>query len=53
MKRVAVVEDNADNRLLLRAMIGERYEITDSRTLFEDETHGSSQQPAPLSITAA
>lgn len=27
MKRIGVVEDNADNRLLLRALIEDRYEI--------------------------
>jgi len=29
MKMIAVVEDNADNRLLLRAFLGDRYEITE------------------------
>lgn len=29
MKTIAVVEDNADNRLLLRAFLGDRYEITE------------------------
>ncbi len=27
MKRVAIVEDNEDNRLLLRAIVGDRYEL--------------------------
>jgi CheY-like chemotaxis protein len=29
MKTIAVVEDNADNRLLLRAFLGDRYEIAE------------------------
>ena len=29
MTTLAVVEDNADNRLLLRALLGERYEIVE------------------------
>jgi len=29
MKRLAVVEDNADNRLLLQAILGDRYELTE------------------------
>ena len=27
MKRIAIVEDNADNRLLLQAILGEQYEV--------------------------
>jgi CheY-like chemotaxis protein len=29
MPKIAVVEDNADNRLLLQAILGERYELTE------------------------
>ena len=29
MKTVAVVEDNADNRLLLQALLGERYDVVE------------------------
>ncbi len=29
MKSIAVIEDNADNRLLLRAFLGDRYEIAE------------------------
>jgi CheY-like chemotaxis protein len=29
MKTIAVVEDNADNRLLLHAFLGDKYEITE------------------------
>jgi two-component system, cell cycle response regulator DivK len=29
MTRVAVVEDNADNRLLLQALLGEQYELVE------------------------
>ena len=29
MKQVAIVEDNADNRLLLRAILSGRYELTE------------------------
>jgi CheY-like chemotaxis protein len=32
MKTIAVVEDNADNRLLLRAFLGDRYGITEFET---------------------
>jgi CheY-like chemotaxis protein len=32
MKTIAVVEDNADNRLLLRAFLGGRYEIVEFET---------------------
>lgn len=32
MARIAVVEDNADNRLLLRALLGELHEITEFET---------------------
>lgn len=32
MKTIAVVEDNADNRLLLRAFLGDRYEIVEYET---------------------
>ena len=29
MKKIAIVEDNADNRLLLRAILGESYQLTE------------------------
>lgn len=29
MKRIAIVEDNADNRLLLSVILGDRYEIAE------------------------
>ena len=32
MKTIAVVEDNADNRLLLHAFLGDRYELVDYET---------------------
>jgi two-component system cell cycle response regulator DivK len=32
MKTIAVVEDNADNRLLLRAFLGDRYDIAEFET---------------------
>lgn len=32
MKRIAVVEDNADNRLLLRAFLGDTFEIVEYET---------------------
>lgn len=32
MKRIAVVEDNADNRLLLRALLDERFHIVEFET---------------------
>jgi len=32
MKTIAVVEDNADNRLLLHAFLGDRYEIVEYET---------------------
>ena len=32
MKTIAVVEDNADNRLLLHAFLGDRYQITEYET---------------------
>ncbi len=32
MKTIAVVEDNADNRLLLRAFLGDLYEIVEYET---------------------
>ena len=32
MKTIAVVEDNADNRLLLRAFLGDQYEIVEYET---------------------
>jgi len=35
MKKIAVIEDNPDNRLLLRAILEERYEITDYESGFE------------------
>jgi CheY-like chemotaxis protein len=35
MKRIAVIEDNPDNRLLLRAILEERYEINDYESGFD------------------
>jgi CheY-like chemotaxis protein len=35
MKRIAVIEDNPDNRLLLRAILEERYEIIDYESGFD------------------
>lgn len=35
MKRIAYVEENADNRLLVRAILGERYEIDEYETGLE------------------
>ena len=32
MKTIAVVEDNADNRLLLHAFLGDAYEIVEYET---------------------
>ncbi len=32
MRNIAVVEDNADNRLLLQVLLGDRYEITEYET---------------------
>lgn len=32
MKRIALIEDNPDNRLLVQAMIGDRYEIDEYET---------------------
>ncbi|MFA6560352.1 MAG: response regulator [Verrucomicrobiia bacterium] len=29
MKKIAIVEDNPDNRLLVRAILGERYEVAE------------------------
>ena len=35
MKKIAVVEDNEDNRLLMRALLGEQYAVTEYATGFE------------------
>jgi two-component system cell cycle response regulator DivK len=35
MKKIAVIEDNPDNRLLLRAILEDRYEISDYESGFE------------------
>ena len=32
MKRIAVIEDNPDNRLLVRAILEDRYELTEFKT---------------------
>jgi len=32
MKRIAVVEDNADNRLLLQALLGDQFQLTEYET---------------------
>lgn len=45
MKKIAVIEDNPDNRLLLRAILEERYEITDYESGFEALTVLSAQRP--------
>ena len=45
MKRIAVIEDNPDNRLLLRAILEERYEITDYESGFEALTRLPTQPP--------
>jgi two-component system cell cycle response regulator DivK len=45
MKRIAVIEDNPDNRLLLRAILEERYEITDYESGFEALTRLPAQPP--------
>ena len=35
MKKIAVIEDNPDNRLLLRAILEERYEIVEFESGFD------------------
>jgi len=45
MKRIAVIEDNPDNRLLLRAILEERYEITDYESGFEALARLPAQPP--------
>jgi CheY-like chemotaxis protein len=45
MKKIAVIEDNPDNRLLLRAILEDRYEITDYESGFEALTALSAQRP--------
>ena len=45
MKRIAVIEDNPDNRLLLRAILEERYEITDYESGFEALNRLPAQTP--------
>ncbi len=45
MKKIAVIEDNPDNRLLLRAILEERYEITDYESGFEALTGLPAQPP--------
>lgn len=32
MKRIAIIEDNADNRLLLQLLLGDRFELTEYDT---------------------
>jgi len=45
MKRIAVIEDNPDNRLLLRAILEDRYQITDYESGFEALTALAAQPP--------
>ena len=45
MKKIVVIEDNPDNRLLLRAILEERYEITDYESGFEALKSLSAQSP--------
>jgi CheY-like chemotaxis protein len=45
MKKIAVIEDNPDNRLLLRAILEEHYEITDYESGFEALTAMPAQRP--------
>ena len=45
MKRIAVIEDNPDNRLLLRAILEDRYEISEFESGFEALTRLTAQPP--------
>jgi CheY-like chemotaxis protein len=45
MKKIAVIEDNPDNRLLLRALLEDRYEIIDYESGFEALTAFRAQPP--------
>jgi len=45
MKKIAVIEDNPDNRLLLRAILEDHYEITDYESAFEGLTGLTTQRP--------
>jgi CheY-like chemotaxis protein len=45
MKKIAVIEDNPDNRLLLRAILEDRYEIIDYESGFEALTAFPAQPP--------
>lgn len=45
MKRIAIVEDNPDNRLLLEALLGERFEI-DQYESGTDALSGLAARPA-------
>ncbi len=45
MKKIAVIEDNPDNRLLLRAILEERYQINDYESGFEALTALPAQPP--------
>ena len=45
MKRIVVIEDNPDNRLLLRAILEDRYEITDYESGFEALARLPAQPP--------
>jgi CheY-like chemotaxis protein len=45
MKKIAVIEDNPDNRLLLRAILEDRYEIADYESGFEALKSLSVQSP--------
>jgi two-component system cell cycle response regulator DivK len=45
MKRIAVIEDNPDNRLLLRAILEDHYEISDFENGFDALTALLAQPP--------
>jgi CheY-like chemotaxis protein len=45
MKRVAVVEDNPDNRLLVRVMLEDSYEVTDYETGIQALNGFKNQKP--------
>jgi CheY-like chemotaxis protein len=47
MKKIAVIEDNPDNRLLLRAILEDHYQITDYESSFE-ALAGLKAQPPDL-----
>jgi two-component system, cell cycle response regulator DivK len=45
MKKIAVIEDNPDNRLLLRALLEDRYEIVEFETGFDALAALAAQKP--------